>query len=306
MNVDQTEAGAADMCCASCGKSELDDIKLKNCDDCDLVKYCSDQCQHDHLPQHEAMCKKRAADLRDEKLFKQPESSFMGDCPICFLPLDHQKSLMQSCCNKIVCRGCSYANKVREIEARLQPTCPFCRRLIPKSKEEANVSLKKRVEKNDPVAIREIGKKHYQKGDYERAFHYLTKAAELGDVDAQNDLSFCYRKGEGVEKDEKKGLYYLEEAAIAGLPEARYNLAMLEGKNERFDRAVKHWIIAANLGYDDSIQRLKESYKDGLVSKEDFAGALRAHQAAIDASKSPQREAAEKYLAKNAHRIIYN
>uniref|UniRef100_A0A7S1CRA6 Sel1 repeat family protein n=1 Tax=Skeletonema marinoi TaxID=267567 RepID=A0A7S1CRA6_9STRA len=98
----------------------------------------------------------------------------------------------------------------------------------------------------------------------------------------------------------------LEEAAIAGHPQARYNLAGYEWRNERFDRAVKHWIIAANLGYDDSIQRLKESYKDGLVSKEDFAGALRAHQAAIDATKSPQREAAEKYLAKNAHRIIYN
>jgi len=255
------------------------------------------------------MCKERAVELRDEILFKQPESNHLGDCPICCLPLplNHQNSVPYFCCGKIICIGCDYANTlVREREARLQQTCPFCRHPLPKTDEEADKNKMKRVEKNDPVAIREIGKKHYQKGDYERAFHYLTKAAELGDVDAQNDLSFCYRKGEGVEKDEKKGLYYLEEAAIAGLPEARYNLAMLEGKNERFDRAVKHWIIAANLGYDDSIQRLKESYKDGLVSKEDFAGALRAHQAAIDASKSPQREAAEKYLAKNAHRIIYN
>ena len=34
--------------------------------------------------------------------------------------------------------------------------------------------------------------------------------------------------------------------------------------------------------------------KPGLVNKDDFAAALRAHQAAVDATKSPQREAAER------------
>uniref|UniRef100_A0A7S1GE34 Uncharacterized protein n=1 Tax=Skeletonema marinoi TaxID=267567 RepID=A0A7S1GE34_9STRA len=98
----------------------------------------------------------------------------------------------------------------------------------------------------------------------------------------------------------------LEEAAIAGHPQARCNLSGYEWENERIERAVKHLIITANLGHNVSVQALKECYKEGKVSKEDLAGALRAHQAAIDATKSPQREAAEKYLAKNAHRIIYN
>ena len=38
---------------------------------------------------------------------------------------------------------------------------------------------------------------------------------------------------------------------------------------------------------------LKEYYKDGDVSKEDFAAALRAYQVAVNESKSPQREAAK-------------
>jgi hypothetical protein len=42
------------------------------------------------------------------------------------------------------------------------------------------------------------------------------------------------------------------------------------------------------------MQQLKECYVDGHVSKEDFAAALRAHQAAVDATKSPQREVAAK------------
>ena len=105
-----------------------------------------------------------------------------------------------------------------------------------------------------------------------------------------------YHLGEGVEKDERKKVYHLEEAAIGGHPKARHNLGYLEWKNGMLERAVKHWIIAAKLGYDDSLNALKSCYKDGLISKEDFAAALRGHQAAVDATKSPQREAAEAAL----------
>ncbi len=86
----------ATVCCASCGIEEIDDIKLKDCDDCDLVKYCSDECQENHKSEHEDACKKRAAELRDELLFRQPESTHVGDCPICCVPLslDRLKSTM--------------------------------------------------------------------------------------------------------------------------------------------------------------------------------------------------------------------
>ena len=77
--------------CDSCGITGVDDIKLKKCDDCDLVKYCSVNCQRHHKTDHEEACKKRAAELRDELLFKQPESSFMG-CPSCCLPLSLDKN----------------------------------------------------------------------------------------------------------------------------------------------------------------------------------------------------------------------
>jgi hypothetical protein len=73
------------------------------------------------------------------------------------------------------------------------------------------------------------------------------------------------------------------------------NLGCAEWENGRLDRAVKHFIIAAKLGHDGSLYALKEGYKDGIVSKEDFASALRAHQAAVNATKSPQREEAEAF-----------
>ena len=70
-----------DTCCASCGIAKVDDIKLMPCDDCDLVRYCSDACRNDHKSEHEEVCKMRAAELRDKILFKQPEGSHLGDCP---------------------------------------------------------------------------------------------------------------------------------------------------------------------------------------------------------------------------------
>ena len=68
--------------CANCGK---EGSKLKACTACKLVKYCNRECQITHRPQHKKECRKRASELHDEKLFKQPPSK--DDCPICFLKL---------------------------------------------------------------------------------------------------------------------------------------------------------------------------------------------------------------------------
>jgi hypothetical protein len=282
------------MLCASCRMAEVDDIKLKQCPNCDLVRYCSDNCLQGNLSQHDAQCKERAAELLDQILFRQPESTHLGDCPICLLPLpiDPKKSTVHTCCSKTICIGCRLASAIRESEGRLDPTCPFCRQSIPKTQEESKRNKMKRIEKNDPLALYHLGTRRLLDGDYNTAFEYLTKAAELGDVEAHHQLSIMHRKGYGVEKDEEMEIYHLEVAAIGGHPDARYNLGLYEARNRRCERAGKHWIIAANLGCDHSLKGLKECYKVGRVSKDDFAAALRAHQAAVDATKSPQREAA--------------
>jgi len=157
--------------------------------------------------------------------------------------------------------------------------------------------MMKRAAANNPAALSGMGRLYYEDGDYESTFKYLTKAAALGDVDAHFNLSLLYLWGQGVEEDEEKRAYHLEQAAIGGHPKSRCHLGCVEEGDGRNDRAVKHFIIAANLGYDGAIQALKKCYAGGVVSKEDFAVALRAHQAAVDATKSPHREAAAKVMA---------
>ena len=283
--------------CASCGIAGGDDITLKKCTACHLVRYCGVKCQRDHWPTHKKECKKRAAELRDEILFKQQEGTYLGDCPICCLPvpIDPGKSTLYACCSKVICNGCDHANKMREIEGRLEQKCPFCRTRLPKTQDESNERLLKRVESNDPFAMRHLGMEGHAEGDYGTAFEYWTKAAALGDAKAHFQLSTLYGEGKGVEKDDRKFLHHTEQAAIRGHPIARHNLGWVEVYNGRVDRAVKHWIIAAKLGYDESLEAVKNRYKDGIVSKEDFTAALRGYQTAIEATKSPQREAAYEF-----------
>jgi len=183
---------------------------------------------------------------------------------------------------------------MRQMQESLDETCPFCRKPAPAEKDVEGYRMK-RIEANDPNEMQQQGSEKYDEGDYSSAFEYFTKAARLGDVVAQYNLSVMYREGEGVEKDKKKEIYHLEEAAIGGNPSARYNLGLIEGGDGKFDRATKHYIIAAGQGHDGSIEELRGHYVKGKISKENFAAALRAHQAAVDATKSPQREAAEEF-----------
>ena len=296
-----TDNRASDMttACASCGITEIDEIKLKECDGCDLVRYCSDECQEDHRTEHEKECKKRAVELFDELLFKQPDNTHRGDCPICTIPhsLHLDQSSIMTCCSKIICDGCYHANWMREEEMGLEHSCPFCRKHHPKTDEEKEKYEMKRIEANDPVALSQKGLRLcVKKGEYSRAFDYFRKAADLGDAEAHARLACLYGDGNGVEKDEEKRIHHLRIATIGGHPGARTMLGCEELASFRFERAAKHWIISAAQGNDSAINTLMEMYKkfEGqlVVSKEDLAAALRAHKAAVDATKSPDREAA--------------
>ncbi len=293
MSADDTKSSG--VVCASCGVAGVDNVKLKKCS-CGLVKYCGINCQKDHRPQHKKECKKRLAELHDKYLFTQPDISHWGECPICFLPLplDARKSTLMGCCCKLICTGCHCANLKREIEQGLQHRCAFCREPDVESEDEYNKRVMKRVKKyNDPVAMSYMGKNHHGEGDYGKAVEYWTMSAELGNVEALFCLGNMLYRGIGVEKDIKKAIRHLEQAAIGGHPQARGILAGYEMENGRIERATKHYIIDANLGCNTSLKAIKYLFVEGEVSKEEYAAALRGHQAAVDATKSPEREKAE-------------
>lgn len=234
-----------------------------------------------------------------ELLFKQPQSNHHGDCPICYLPLpfDRSKVTMMACCSKIICDGCFYANMLRKKNMRQEELCMFCREVRPETDEECNKRRMRRIEANDPAAMHQQGVKECKKGNFKKGFEYFTKAAELGEVAAHWNLASFYEGVHGVERDWDKVIYHWVQAAMGGHSRARYNLGVYEWGKGNIERGVKLWVTAAAIGCDHSIKALMCEYRNGLVRKEDLEAALRAHKAAVDATKSSQRRAAEEIWA---------
>jgi len=150
----------------------------------------------------------------------------------------------------------------------------------------------KRIAAKDPDAMRQMGLKHYNhEEDYESAFEYWTQAAELWAISMHIIIVYFVLKGRGgvICWGRRNGDTYSVLRRLlyfgGGHAIARHYLALREKWCDRFDRAVKHFIIAANLGYDGSLKELKGCYAEGKASKDDFALALRAHQAAVDEQK---------------------
>ena len=164
--------------------------------------------------------------------------------------------------------------------------------------------INKRVEANDAFAIYNLGcfyhdGTHGLQQDYERANELWLQAGELGSIYAYNDIAAAYYDGEGVERDVKKEIYYLELAAMGGDATARHNLGCVEEDAGNMNRAMKHWIISAGAGDDVSLKKIREGYLNGAATKDDFETALRAHKEAKDEEKSDQREAAAAFYGQN-------
>jgi hypothetical protein len=282
-------------CGAACGDSD-DGVgsSLKACTGCNLVKYCNRSCHVAPRTAHEQAFKKCLAELFDKKLFKQPPPN--EECHICYLrlPIEVGQSMYQSCCGKVLCGGCIYANTVAAADTE-KYKCVFCRTEATPSHEVQIERMKKRMESNDALAMFRLGT-YYQFGkmglrqDNAKALELYHKSAKLGHHPAHHNLSVCYQTGCIGEKDTRKATYHGQLAAMAGNVHARYNLGYDEGNAGNMDRAYKHWMISANDGHDLSMKVVHKGNKSGFVTKDDNAKTTRAYGNSIDEMKSDDRD----------------
>jgi hypothetical protein len=301
--------------CADCGDVAGEGVSLKACKACMLIKYCSATCQKNHWPKHKKICKERAAELRDEALFKDPPPK--DDCPICFLPMpakliscislppatimsvpifdfaeaneelaNKATEVYYECCGKSICGGCIYSFH----KSGNMGKCPFCNSdLRGKTDEEEVEELKKRVEVNDAGAINVLGTFYYkgERGvlqDREKAIELYARAAKLGSNDAHYNLGTFYDEGE----DLKKANFHYETVAMAGHEVARYNLGYMDMENGNMERAVKHWTIAASAGHYKAMRNL---IIIGYVSADEMDQILTAYNNSCVEMRSEARDA---------------
>ena len=321
--------------CAECG--EEGGVSLKACKSCMQVKYCNAECQRNHWPKHKKQCKQRAAELRDEALFKDPPPK--EDCPICFLPMpvkliccvslppatissvpinDYAEAnedlagedmeLYYSCCGKSICQGCLYSHHVSGDNNK----CPFCNSNAAKTEEELVAEMMKRVAANDAASINLLAH-HYHRGqlgvqqDHAKAMELYTRAADLGCSKAHQHMADSYHEGGAHNElgniyyeggDMKKAKFHFKAAAMAGNEVARYNLGCLEAESGNIERAIKHWAIAASAGYHKAMFQLKIGFENGYVSRESIDSTLAAYNSSCAEMRSEARDSSIRAIAK--------
>jgi len=255
-------------------------------------------CQRAHRKQHKKACKKRAAELKDERLYNQGHERPEGDfCPICTLPIplpmsDH--SMYNACCMKRICNGCVVAAKKRGMI-----DCAFCRAPIPNNDTDTLARIQARVAKKDPEAIYFLGQKYFfgslglQK-DMRKAVELYSEAAELGSAKALFSLGNAYELGGGFQQDEAKAAEFYAKAAMQGHVSCRYNLGHIEAEKGNYDRTVRHYLISAKMGHKKSVENIKGMFMGGIATKEQFTEALEGYQDAVEEMKSHDRNEAKR------------
>ena len=160
---------------------------------------------------------------------------------------------------------------------------------------------------NEITAINQLGLCYWRgengvQRNFAKAVELWQTAVNLGSPEELMSISDCaaahfnlgcaYINGNGVDKDEKKAKYHWEISAIGGDLEGRGNVAMLEGRAGNIERAVKHHMIGAVGGDDESLDMMRKSYLVGNATKDQYGKALQAYQSYLDAIRSDKRDEA--------------
>lgn len=290
------------MICAACGKTGG---SPKRCTACKLVRYCNSGCQRAHRRAHKKACRERAAELAAEK--EREELAALDawtpppreECPVCTLamPLNPSQSVYKSCCGNLLCASCVFESN--RVLGGAQYSCPFCRRVAAKTDREEVGRLRTLIARGDPKAMLMLSGR-FVKGESVsnvegEAIELLRRAADLGQPQAARQLGKMYSVGlDGVERDVEEAERLLTVAAERGFVAARWDLGELELGRRNFPRAKRHLIIAAAGGNEESLERLKQGYRQGFVEKSELEKALRAAQEAqvelTDESRRKHRE----------------
>ena len=77
---------------------------------------------------------------------------------------------------------------------------------------------------------------------------------------------------------------------------SRHCLGVDEIKAGNYQLAVKHWMISAKMGYEGSLNGIKEMFKEGHATKALYAEALLGYQDAVEETKGPQQEEAKRLV----------
>lgn len=223
------------------------------------------------------------------------------ECPICMLPMppfDLQKAevIYLTCCGKTICCGCMMS---RDIVDMKEPTengrsCPFCRRKPGGDPVEKNMKLAKA---GYCMSMFVLGNYYFDglvglKEDKREALKWYHKAMDAGSAVAALKIYKIYKYGDGIERDKAQSIYYLQKAADLGLPSGCFILAAHFMEMHNIWASMLYLRKAAICGSEvpSIFKALQQGYREGYITKDEYAATLREHQEVINEMKSESRE----------------
>ena len=81
---------------------------------------------------------------------------------------------------------------------------------------------------------------------------------------------------------------------MKGHAPSRHSLGFIEYRSGNHELAVQHYMISAKMGYEFSLNVIKDMFTDGHATKAQYAEALMGYRDAVEEVKSPQREEAKR------------
>ena len=213
---------------------------------------------------------------------------------VCYIKSsDAEQSTFRSCCGKIICNGClTRSEECIDDGGELLHLhlCPLCKAPPASSEEEEVNRITALTTCDNAEAYNHLAHSYASGGlglpqDWSKATELYLQAGELGCAEAYYNLGIASKLGRGIERDSKMSMHYYKLAAIHGDVEARYHLGILEGKASNFYLSFMHHKIAAGAGHEKALDKVKQGFVGGIVTKEEYEWSLHGYQKRQDEIK---------------------
>ena len=150
-----------------------------------------------------------------------------------------------------------------------------------------NIQVVALLEKYNAQHLYDLGIEYFNSQNYENAIECYSKAAELGLLEAQNELGNMYYFGLGVERDYSKSFNYYRNAAKAGYVDAQNSLGecylLGKGVDRDNEEAIKWIKRAAEQGNVFAQKSMGEFYLRGLAGlSQNYTEAVKWYQKAAN------------------------
>jgi MYND finger/Sel1 repeat len=214
------------------------------------------------------------------------------ECPLCFEDMpnwqsdpcikDTSNSQRFICCSKVSCRKCiAEFDKVEREAGNMQIRCPFCRAVQPRDVDAFNEIIVRNAQAGRAFAQHELGSAHFREWRDNRenldakhqAMHWLTMAANQGDVNAQHMLGVIYYY-DSAPKSNDLAMEHLLPAARNGHASAQYLYAtILRERDARDENAIMWYTLAAAQNHPYAQESLGELFiLDGSCDEAEIVG----------------------------------